>query len=237
MRMGRAKRRAGRAAGAMIIALALVSFAACGSSPPSVQSTLELATPTFQVAEDQLQRWIEFRQAFGLRSDVEWVVAVAGSAEASSVIEGVPLLEFEEAQVIRLSQDVEGLLSPVQAYGNRFRDEYAGAWIEAPFVVIAFTDHIAEHRTAIESRFESRVLVRPARYSLRDLHILAADVGEQAAWFESIGAQLVQADVEITMNAVQVSYRAPDRTVEAQILARFGNPGWLEFDYRGPPTD
>jgi hypothetical protein len=35
-------------------------------------------------------------------------------------------------------------------------------------------------------------------------------------------------------NVVLVLYTAPDRSVESHIRARFGNPGWIDFEYDGP---
>jgi hypothetical protein len=93
---------------------------------------------------------------------------------------------------------------------------------------------LPEHRAAIQALFGPNVVVRQVQFTLRELNIWAADVGEQSAWFETIGAHLVEADAEQTLNRVEVSYRGPDQAVEALILARFGNPPWIEFDYRGP---
>ncbi len=176
--------------------------------------------------------WIEFRSAYGLRSDVEWVEAV-GDNPATLTTFGLPLLPDEEAQVIRLQMVAEALVDRVRGYGNRFPDEFAGVWIEGPLVVLAFTDHLGEHEAAVRPLFGIKVVVRPVRFTLRELKSWAGDVGDQAAWMESLGAHLIEADAEQTLNAVQVSYRAPDQTVEAQLLARLGNPPWVVFDYRG----
>jgi hypothetical protein len=71
------------------------------------------------------------------------------------------------------------------------------------------------------------------RFSLRQLYSWVLDVARKEAWFKTVGVDLVEVDAEQTLNAVEVSYRG-DQATESQILARFGNPDWMQFDYRGP---
>jgi hypothetical protein len=186
------------------------------------------------VTEHELARWVDYRRTFGLRTDLEWVLAVARNPEASRLMEGVPLLEFEEAQIVRLFRNAEALLPTVQGYGNRFRDEFGGAWIDAPLVTLGVTDRIAEHRAAVAGLFGDRVVVRQVSFTLRELNIFEADVGEQMDWIASIGVTFAQTTIDLPNNVVLILYTAPNQSVESQIRARFGDPGWMAFEYDGP---
>jgi hypothetical protein len=180
-----------------------------------------------------IQSWLQFRRVYGLRADLEWVLTVARDPTASVLFE-VPLLPFELDQVARANSTAQSLVSPARAYGNQFPEEFAGAWIEGSVVVLALTDRLEAHRTAVAALFGDKVVARQARYTLRELKALAGAVASESQWFPTVGADLVDADVNELLNAVEVQYRAPSTAVEPVIRAMFGDAGWIHLTYAGP---
>ena len=73
---------------------------------------------------------MDFRERFGLRADLTYVRAVAGNPDAQASVPefGVPLMpdEFEDMLSRRWDPDVHRQLS---FYGQRFPDDFAGAYI------------------------------------------------------------------------------------------------------------
>lgn len=209
-----------------------VAMAGCGETPttsPVVPSPLASA-----VSREQIQAWITFRLVYGLRADVEWVVEVANDPAATDIF-GTPLLLFEAQHVTDAQQRAANLVSTARGYGNRFPDEFAGTWIEGPLVVLAFSSEIEVHRANAASLFGEKVVVRAVQFSLRELEPFAAKVTDDRGWFETLGAELVDADVDEMLNVVNVHLRWPDPSVETQARARFGDTGWMAFTYDGPP--
>lgn len=224
-----------RRRGAALAVSILVLLGGCGDAPtPPPASASPAPQASSAVSREQLQSWISFRLVYGLRSDLEWVVAVANNPAASDEIFDVPLLPDELARVGEAISSAQNLVSVARGYGNQSPDEFAGAWIELPTVVLAFSDRIGEHREEIAALFGDRVVARLVRYSLRDLQTFAGRVGAERAWFPTVGVEFIQADIEEQFNVVEFSYRAPNAGVAALIRERLGQPDWLRLDYWGP---
>ncbi|MEW5990658.1 MAG: hypothetical protein AB1736_04830 [Chloroflexota bacterium] len=218
---------------AVLVALAVVA-GGC-SEPPITKPASPQNSPgaTLPVPQEELESWLQFRRVYGLRTDLEWVLEVASDPKASVLFE-VPLLPFELDQVANANSTAQRLVSPARGYGTQFPDEFAGAWIEGSMVVLAFTDELDVHRIAVAALFGQKINVRQARYTLRELEALAATVKSNSQWFQTVGADLVSADVNELLNAVEVQYRAPDTAVEPVIRARFRDAGWMYLTYAGP---
>jgi hypothetical protein len=216
----------------VVVALGLV--AGCGEArPPQPSPSPFVAEPALPagVSQAQLDAWIEFRGTYGLRTDLAWVLDVANSPEAMDTF-GVPMLLFEEAIVNQAQMGASDLVSAARGYSNRFPEDQAGVWIEGPLVVIAFSDNIAAHRADVAAQFGAKAIVREVRYSSRDLQAFMRTVVAEKAWLTSV-VDVVQVDFEEHLNAVEISYRADGRAVEAAIRAHFKDPDWLFFRHLG----
>jgi hypothetical protein len=196
------------------------------ASPPLAIATTSAPSPV------QIQAWTDFRRVYGLNTDLTWVVAVAGNPAAVRDLD-VPLLQFESDHVAMVNANVQELVSTARGYGNRYPGEFAGAWIEGGQVIVAFTTNLPTHAAEANALFGARVLVRDARYSLAELADFVGTVEDEASWFATAGAELVDATADELLNAVRVQYRAPSQAVEPVIRARFADAAWLMLEYGG----
>jgi hypothetical protein len=218
-----------------LLTAALFLMSGCGE-PPVTPSVSPGGSPqaTEGVSQQQLQSWIRFRLVYGLRADVPWLLAVASDPTASSDPYAVPLLPFELDQVGNAISTAQGLASVARGYGNQFPEEFAGAWLELPVVVLGFTVRLPEHRADVEALFGDKVIVREARYALPELQGFLTTVEADRTWFPTIGAEYVGIGIDEMANVVEVQYRAPSKGVEAVIRERFGTPDWMRLTWEGP---
>ncbi|HET7182190.1 MAG TPA: hypothetical protein VFI15_08175 [Candidatus Limnocylindrales bacterium] len=203
---------------------------AAPASPPA-SSALE-ASPAFSQAE--LESWIRFRRVYGLRADAQFVAAMAENPAASRDPYHVPLLPDEVDAVAKADTSAQTLLPIAVAYADDFPG-FAGAWLELPRVVLAFTENTDERRGEAAGIFQDRVIVRGARFSLDDLQASVRAIQVDRAWFETVGAHLVDVGVDPMHNAVNVHIRFPDAETEEAARNRYGDTGWMSFTYDGPP--
>ena len=116
-----------------IIAAALV---ACDArvSPNASQMRADQAKPIVTaplappLSEAELRRSILFRGAFGLRSDVSWIMAVAADAasERGATDFGVPLLPEEIKDLLRRTHATPEIVDVILDYSRTIPDDWIG---------------------------------------------------------------------------------------------------------------
>jgi hypothetical protein len=216
------------------IALAVLGLGGCNSAAPSNPAPASTTLASIAVSPAELASWIRFRLVYGLRSDAEWALRVANDPNAVGQEFSVPLLPDEFDRVTQDSLTAESLYTPARRYGEQF-DTFAGAWLELPHMVIAFTDGLTERRTEASSLFGDRVIVKQARYSVFELKGFEDLVQAQSDWLETIDVRAIDIGLDESDNNVLLNYEAPNQAVEARIRERLGRPDWLRFDWAGPP--
>lgn len=227
----------------LAMSLTLTTLNACGvaSQPSGSQASqpsplaVPSSTPTPLDPAD-VTRWIQFRQAYGLRSDRAWVLQVASDPVNTNEID-VPLTPAELSLVSSLNLSAQLLAPELKKFGELFSAEYAGVMIENTRVVIQFSGQLEAHRAAIETLFgsDAPIDVRNATYSLQQLDKFAQEVEADRGWFPSVGAELFKSDSYELTNSVRVRYIARDKAVEPLIRAHFGDPAWITVKWYGPP--
>ncbi|MGK2850044.1 MAG: hypothetical protein ACSLFN_03930 [Candidatus Limnocylindrales bacterium] len=220
---------------------------ACGSpdrtqTPRPVPSTTDAATarPSFDPAE--IARWIAFRTAYGLRADLDWLLAVASDPEAVTDLPA-PLMPDEVLQMASQAKAAGQTVQVLKRYGASVPDDFAGAFIDGPLAVARFTRRIAEHQRALDAILgpDGPFEVRLTKYSIVELEVHRRTVQADAAWFETIGTRLSTTEVSILTDTVQVRYlgpndgqRGPSEAAQNAILDHFGRPDWMALRWDGP---
>jgi hypothetical protein len=180
---------------------------------------------------------LQFRTMYGLRSDVPWIDAVTARDDAQAAVMeyGVPLTPEEVADLRTRHWDPE-LHRSVRDYGSRFA-EFAGAWIDlrATGVVIAFTDHLDRHRSALRDLVaaDADLEIRHVEWTADELEGFAIRVEGDLAWAAAHGMRL-DADVDQIHNRVEVEFQGNPEDAEL-IAARYDHVPWLDIDWSGPP--
>lgn len=225
----------------LLLGLAIAAFG-CGSvEPRSVDGVLEPSSPPSSApadpSEDETGAAAAFRGRFGLRSDDEWVRAVAGDPTARSAIHefGIPLTPAEVADLVSRRWDPD-LLANVKSYGSAFPESYAGAYVnlEASGVIVSITDDVERHRRALRNLLPgSEIDVRRAEWSLQDLDRFAREVEAEREWFDAIG-ETFDVGHRVTENWVNVRFKGRPEA-EHLIERHFGTPTWLDAEWDGPP--
>ena len=147
------------------------------------------------------------RECFGLRADPAWVEEVAGLAQSRND-SGIPLLPGEVASIGEAIRASDSAVAALKRYGERMPDVYAGVILEGAKSILLVKGEPNEHARLLglvlpAGSFE----VRSVKWSTAELDDFSADVQADAAWFETIRAELVQAHPS-TANLVRVRYRS-----------------------------
>ena len=181
-----------------------------------------------------VERWMAFRERFGLRADRSWAEAVARDPAAGTDTD-VPLLPGELAAVAAAVRSTQGMTDLLQWYGERHPEVYAGVTVEGRTVVLHVAADPFLHETALVA-FGARSAafeVRRVPHSLEALDGFAALVRSKEDLIEASGARLVAADPDVS-GLVRVRYLAADDEVGERISELLGNPGWLSLEREGP---
>ena len=182
---------------------------------------------------------IRHRRGYGLRSDLDYVRAVAGPAcldrclwmsGVSGGVRGLPASAWR----------VHGRRRDRPRYTAAHGDEFGGIYLDEATrtgVVTLWTDHLAEHAGAIREAVgpDVRVAFAQVRYAERDLRRLkdkvsgewrAASVADIPAAFESVGV-----DIKASQVYRPCIERQPRRRGDHPVALRFWRPtarrvGW-----------
>lgn len=242
----------------MLVALALMA-AACGASPAApVSGTLPAAgaqsasiddaapvddspspSPTLPPIPSGLPADVEHamsqRRAFGLRSDLEWVLAVAADSRSRIELLDFPMLP-EEEQVFQAWQDrYQALVAVIQHYAAEHADEFGGLYIDQPghAVVAQWTGRLDVHEAEIRRRSaaDAPLRVELITWSERALRTLQDQVVRDWDWFKDIDAAPQGAGVDLAANVmeIEISSANPDapRLIVEHYVARLGVPSGM----------
>jgi hypothetical protein len=203
-------------------------------TPATIASAAPTASPVASFEPADLERWIAFRQAYGLRSDLAWVMQVARDPANANEMK-VPLLPGEINAVAAKNRAIQDVMPAVIAYGQGFAD-YGGARIEGTKGIVLFGSEVEAHQATLDRLFgPGRITVLQAPYSIAELEALGETVMAERHWFRSLGVELIDANPYELTNQVRVRYISPDTSPEAAILAHFEHPDWMTLRWIGPP--
>jgi hypothetical protein len=232
-----------------IPAILLVLFiGACAAQIPGDTSPSNSASSlaTASAVADELLQAIRFRRAWGLRSDEEWVVAVAANplSEGGRREWGVPLLPFEVTDLEGRPMSGSEFVRIIEQYGASVPNDWAGVFIDQPnggVIAAQFSGNVAIHQSVIEGLLPdgAQIDVRQVQWSLRDLDELGRSVEGDRAWFLAAGLALIAADSDVMSNVVLVRFTGSPESeplVRDHFQARpWAQPTWDGYGpWRGP---
>ena len=219
-----------------VVGLVFMTLAAC-ARPSAPASHPEAATPeaTMELTAE-IREAIRVRENFGLRADPAYVAAVAGDATASAIEIGIPLLPSEAAEMRRRMSLEDHEL--IDTYAAKHRDEFGGLFIDQPgggVLVVLFTDHLDEHRSAIEELVipGMRVRVDPARFTEDALNDAQTALNPALPIWSDEGIAFVSSWVDISENRVGVMVKSANPNAAA-IIEAFGPPGAIAVEVHPP---
>lgn len=171
---------------------------------------------------------ISQRKQFGLRSDLEWVLAVAADPSARTFLLDFPMTRAEEDEFNARQAGFEEVAAAVNTYAATHAGEFGGVWIDqdAHTVVAAWTANAEIHRLAILAALgkPAAIEVRTVRYPEAVLRALQDRLTDQRAWLETIAATMTFSSVDIMTNQAEFGISSANPLAGAQILDHFGVP-------------
>jgi hypothetical protein len=216
------------AGGPSDISAALVTPASTPAAEPSPTQTPAPSPNTLGPlpSDPMLRHTVELRRAMGLRSDLEWIAAVAADPRATTYLLEIPLLPEEEANVVAASIDADTVGAVVKDYAAAHVDEFGGLYIDRETgagVVTLWTDHLAGHEAAIRARLApaSRVSFRSVRFSERYLRSVQRDIEADLEWMSAIPAQWQMVSDDVIHNTVLLSVSSANPRAVALIEEYF----------------
>ena len=230
-----------------IIAAALV---ACDArvSPNASQMRADQAKPIVTaplappLSEAELRRSILFRGAFGLRSDVSWIMAVAADAasERGATDFGVPLLPEEIKDLLRRTHATPEIVDVILDYSRTIPDDWIGLKTDPKpggQVVVAVSRDDDWHQGVLTRLLPegSRFDVRLVEQSAVELAQFAVRVRADRAWFESIGTRLLGVEIKPIDGVAEIMFAGLDATRSSDIVAHFGGYPWIRTSWASIP--
>jgi hypothetical protein len=210
-----------------------------GPSPSSDMADVPSPASLEPVPSDpELRHAVELRRTFGLRSDLDWVAAVAVDPRATTTLLGVPLLPEEERAFAAEEASAEAVAAAVNGYADSHRDEFGGVYIDRESnagVVSLWTDHLEVHEAAIRAKLApgARAVFRRVTYSERYLGSLQDRVVADRDWMASIPAVFQSAGVDIIHNVTLVTVSSANPAAADLIEAHFGFGAGLQVESDG----
>jgi len=208
---------------ATIIVLASIATA-CGEVLVPTASA-----PSANVQHDPVAEAIAIRSILGLRTDHEFVSALALDAAAVErglkSAYGFPLTEVELTELDRRASRQSELMPLVQQLGAG-DPEWGGMYIDqrAGGVVVAlFTGHLDDHQATFDRFVQpgAGFEIRRARWTLVELGRFADRLEAEAVWFTSVDAIFQWSSVEVAQNVVTLSVRSRNSEVAYLIAEHF----------------
>jgi len=208
------------------------------SSPDSPVITPPAAPDANGPSSPEVREAIVFREEFGLRSDVAWVLSVAAHPDATMEF-GVPLLPFERDEIERRSTGGDALVGAIRTYLEAHSDISGGLYIDqrrGGIVTVLVTEQPEAHRAALREVVGAGTVfdVRQVRWSEAELMALQDRVSAAMPGMAAIPARFVSSSIDVIGNVVevQISSAAPDAA--ARIATAVGaKPGQLEVSSDG----
>lgn len=211
----------------LIAVLLLAQLTACAPAESPQPSTTPVAVD--ESVPPELADAIRFRSEFGLRSDVEFVRAVAADPRASDLEHGVPLLPEEIADLNQRASSADAVVAVIEKEAARHRDEYGGLYIDQErggVVVSLWTKNLAEHAAKIQLSLNPRFRAefRPARFTEAELNDLQERIGTEWEWMLAIPAKMTSSAVNIISNRIDLYISSAIPGASAAVLDHYGAP-------------
>ncbi len=196
------------------------------ASPESPASSSAPATHEPLPSDPELRHIVELRRSAGLRSDLEWIAAVAADPSATTYLLAIPLLPEEEADVIARNGEADVVGQAVREYATAHAEEFGGLYIDQESgagVVTLWTGHLAEHEAAIRTMVApgSRVAFRSVRYSEAYLRSLQDRISSDADWMTALPAQWQSVGVDVINNHTLLTVSSANQDAVALIEDHF----------------
>lgn len=166
------------------------------------------------------------RQELGLRSDLEFVIAVARDPRATQEMLNIPLLPDEEAELRSRAANADEVVAVAHAYAAGHPNEFGGLYIDnqgGGAVVVLWTANLAEHELAIRQQLSptANVRFRTVRLSERYLTELTQAVTADIDWMAEIPARWQGTGVDTIKNQLTMTVSSADPDAEAIIAAHY----------------
>lgn len=221
---------------AFLFALVLIGGCALGPSATlSSPGSAEAAVSAMDLAGAR-----DFREAFGLRSDEAWIVAVARRSDTGEGVRqfGVRLTPGEVAELNGRARNAAHVEPVLDSYGLKYPEDWAGLFVDQAHggsVVVFFAHDLALHEAAIRALLHpaAQFEVRPATWTLAELESLQDRITDDQAWFSSIDAVWRGAGVLIPENRVQVSISSANVDAATEIERHFTAVGKIDVKSDG----
>jgi hypothetical protein len=216
-----------RAVAGMLLGIALAIGCAGEPAPASGPPSGALPPPSIG-ADAAIVDAIRFRTEFGLRADLEFVMAVAVDPRANMDF-GVPLLPEEIAEIERRGADAHRIVPIVQEYVADVPNEFGGINIDQANggrVTVLFTNHLAEHDQALRELLAGvgPVVIRQVQFTEADLIALMERISADDGWFETIDAKLTGVSLDTIGNKVDVEISSTNAAAPGLIVNHFAVP-------------
>ena len=231
------------AGGSALVVLAVmlaIGAAACSVETPAPTASaspgpVAAAATASPIPEQDVVEWIKFRRQYGLRSDREWVIAVARQPEAMNDT-GIPLLPGELLALGNRTKVVNDMIAATVAYGETRPSTYAGTIVDEGRVVLLVTGPVEPHEAALRLLLPDNGgwEVRSVRWSLEELESFASLVDAELPWFEANEFLVPDASPDLAGNLVEVDFLAASPDRGELLREHLGDPEWLRLEYGGP---
>ncbi|HUG47128.1 MAG TPA: hypothetical protein VMP67_01825, partial [Candidatus Limnocylindria bacterium] len=169
----------------------------------------------------ELERVMELRSDWGLRSDEEWIRQVTQDPGAVMSELGIPVTPEEAAELQEMRRDEPR--TRLIMYGAREHEQFGGLWVnDAGFdVVMLFTADLDRHRQAVAALApQMRVDIRPARFSEAELRALQRDLIEDLLAIQ--GMEFLSLGLDTINNVLHLEAKSNDPTLAEHLEAQYG---------------
>lgn len=212
----------------LLIAASAVGAAGCDggtlppSHPPAPSPPAEPvpATPNTSIPASTLDAWVSFRERYGLRHDVSWVLEVASDPGAVTDLPA-PLLPAEVDEMAGRIVGAVPVVEMLERYGYLVPEDFAGAFLDGGVPVARFSQRAGEHERALRSILGDKQFdVRQVTFSFAKLEVWRRQVESDRAWFAGQGLRLDHASVYERENAVRIFYHGNRPAPGSLLLSR-----------------
>jgi hypothetical protein len=175
--------------------------------PDDVEPPLP-AGATGEIADAIHTRW-----QFGLRSDLEWVEAVAADPDDWSMLE-IPMTPEENREFSAWSEETNRLVEILGAYGRARPDEFGGIFVDqrGRRVATLWTGDLEGHEARLRERAgqDAPIVVYPVQHPESYLRQLQDRVPLDDEFYAAANAKPTGVGVDIKANTVSIDISSAD---------------------------
>ena len=217
------------AAGLLVGACDALSFGGPSTTQASPAPAVAAPAPD-GLTPKEIAPAISFRKEFGLRADEAWVRAVAANPAALTDF-GVPLLPFEQREVMDRPNGEDDVVAAVQRYTSDHAEIFGGLYIDQAgrgIVTVLVTDDPKPHQAALDELVgPGAVAVRQVRWTEAELRELQDRLFADRAFFDTLPARMSTSGVDVIDNIAELTISSAVPDAAQRIIAHFGAEGRL----------